>query len=61
MLRYITQLSICFDNCVANGSVMKELVREKKIKEEDIVHFLVLMDELRILRSMLIKQPGSMK
>lgn len=38
-------LSICFDNCVANGSVMKELVREKKIKEEDIVHFLVLMDE----------------
>lgn len=37
--------SICFDNCVANGSVMKELAREKKIANEDIVHFLVLMDE----------------
>lgn len=38
-------LSICFDNCVANGEVMKALVREEKIAEENIVHFLVLMDE----------------
>lgn len=38
-------LSICFDNCVANGEVMKALVREGEIAEEEIVHFLVLMDE----------------
>ena len=41
-------LSICFDNCLANGSVMKELVREKKIAEEDIIHFLVLIDEAHL-------------
>lgn len=38
-------LTICWDNCVENGARMKNLVREKKIAEEDIVHSLILIDE----------------
>lgn len=38
-------LTICWDNCVENGARMKNLVREKRIKEEDIIHSLILIDE----------------
>ena len=38
-------LSTCWDNCVTNGSIMKKLYESGKIKWEDIVHFLILIDE----------------
>lgn len=38
-------LSSCWDNCVTNGTVMKQLYEEEKIKWEDIVHFLIIIDE----------------
>lgn len=38
-------LSSCWDNCITNGSVMKHLYEENKIKWEDIVHFLIIIDE----------------
>lgn len=38
-------LSTCWDNCVTNGSIMKKLYEEGKIRWEDIVHFLILIDE----------------
>ncbi len=38
-------LSTCWDNCVTNGMVMKKLYEDGKIKWEEIVHFLILIDE----------------
>lgn len=38
-------LSTCWDNCVTNGTVMKQLYEENKIAWEDIVHFLIIIDE----------------
>lgn len=38
-------LSTCWDNCVTNGTVMKDLYEQGKIKWEEIVHFLILIDE----------------
>lgn len=38
-------LSTCWDNCVTNGTVMKQLYEEGKIKWEEIVHFLIVIDE----------------
>lgn len=42
-------LSMCWDNCTRNGLIMKNLYEEGKIREEDIVHFLVEFDELHKL------------
>ena len=38
-------LSTCWDNCVTNGTVMKELYEQGKISWDEIVHFLILIDE----------------
>lgn len=38
-------LSSCWDNCVTNGTVMKQLYEDGKIDWEDIVHFLIIIDE----------------
>ena len=41
-------LMICWDNIVVVGKKMKDLVREGKIREEDIVHTLILIDEAHL-------------
>lgn len=38
-------LTLCWDNCVKVGKEMKELYDRKAIKDEDIKHFLILIDE----------------
>lgn len=38
-------LSLCWDNCVTNGAIMKELWESGKIAWEDIVRFEILIDE----------------
>lgn len=38
-------VSLCWGNCVSNGSIMKDLWESGKIKWEEIVHFLMLIDE----------------
>lgn len=38
-------LSTCWDNCVINGTVMKELYEQGKISWEEIVHFTIIIDE----------------
>ncbi len=38
-------LSLCWDNCVANGSIMKEKEETGAISFEDVVRFLILIDE----------------
>ncbi len=38
-------ISLCWDNCVSNGKIMQELYREGKFEFEDIVRFLILIDE----------------
>lgn len=41
--------SICFqplwDNCVTNGTIMKELYEQGKITWEEIIHFVIVIDE----------------
>lgn len=38
-------LSLCWDNCVRNGKVMKHLYESERIKWEDITRYLILIDE----------------
>lgn len=38
-------LSVCFDNAVASGTTMKNLVREKKIRPEDVTYTSIIIDE----------------
>lgn len=38
-------MSLCWDNCTQNGQIMKRMYEDGKIKEEDIVHFLIEFDE----------------
>ena len=38
-------ISLCWDNCVTNGKLMESMRREGSIQLEDIVHFLILIDE----------------
>ncbi|MGL4483651.1 MAG: VirB4 family type IV secretion system protein, partial [Anaerovoracaceae bacterium] len=38
-------LALCWDNCVVNGSKMKNLYDNKQIDWEDITRFLVIIDE----------------
>lgn len=58
-------LSMCWDNCTRNGIIMKNLYEEKKIREEEIVHFLVQFDELHKIvnarKTMAIKQLTDMQ
>lgn len=42
-------LSLNWDNCTRNGMIMKNLYEEKKIHEDDIIHFVVFYDELHKL------------
>lgn len=58
-------LSLNWDNCTRNGMIMKNLYEEKKIHEDDIVHFLVEYDELHKLinakKTVAIKQLTDMQ
>ncbi|WP_222864770.1 hypothetical protein, partial [Serratia marcescens] len=58
-------LSLNWDNCTRNGMIMKNLYEEKKIAEDDIVHFLVEYDELHKLinakKTVAIKQLTDMQ
>lgn len=38
-------LSLCWDNCVTNGKMMYELFRDKRLTLEEIIYFLILIDE----------------
>lgn len=38
-------VSLCWDNCVTNGQVMNDLYNKGKIKKQDIVKFLIIIDE----------------
>lgn len=38
-------VSLCWDNCIANGSIMKRLWEEGKIEDENIVKFMIFIDE----------------
>lgn len=38
-------LSMCWDNCTRNGIIMKQRFEEGLIREEDIIHFLICLDE----------------
>ena len=38
-------VSLCWDNCVTNGTLMNKLYREGKIEKRDIVRFTMLIDE----------------
>ena len=38
-------LSRCWDNCVPNGQMMSELFRDKRLTLEEIIYFLILIDE----------------
>lgn len=44
-LQLFNILSICWDNAVTNGTIMKELWENGETAEEDIVHYLILIDE----------------
>lgn len=58
-------LSMCWDNCTRNGLIMKNLYEEGKVKEDDIVHFLIEFDELHKLlnakKTVAIKQLTDMQ
>lgn len=41
----INMISLCWDNCVTNGKLMLNMLREGKIKLWDITRFLILIDE----------------
>lgn len=41
----INMISLCWDNCVTNGKLMLNMVREGKIKLWDVTRFLILIDE----------------
>lgn len=41
----INIISLCWDNCVTNGKLMLNMLREGKIKLWDITRFLILIDE----------------
>lgn len=38
-------VSLCWDNCISNGSLMKEKYESGEIKFEDVVRFLIIIDE----------------
>lgn len=38
-------VSLCWDNAVSNGKIMKELWEEETAEDEDIVKFLIIIDE----------------
>ena len=38
-------ISLCWDNCVTNGSAMKDLYDTSKIALDDVVRFLIIIDE----------------
>lgn len=38
-------LSLCWDNCVTNGTIMKDLWQRGKIEPEDVIHFVTIVDE----------------
>lgn len=44
-VQIFNMLSLCWDNCVANGKIMKEKYETGKIKLEDVIHFIILADE----------------
>lgn len=41
----INIISLCWDNCVTNGKLMLNILREGKIKLWDVTRFLILIDE----------------
>lgn len=41
----INIISLCWDNCVTNGKLMDNMLREGKIKLWDVTRFLILIDE----------------
>ena len=41
----INMISLCWDNCVTNGKLMMNMLREGKIKLWDVTRFLILIDE----------------
>lgn len=41
----INIISLCWDNCVTNGKLMLNMLREGKIKLWDVTRFLILIDE----------------
>ena len=41
----INIISLCWDNCVTNGKLMRNMLREGKIKLWDVTRFLILIDE----------------
>ena len=41
----INIISLCWDNCVTNGKLMLNMLREGKIKLCDVTRFLILIDE----------------
>lgn len=41
----INMISLCWDNCVTNGKLMLNMLREGKIKLWDVTRFLILIDE----------------
>lgn len=44
-LQLFNILSICWDEAITNGSIMKQLWESQKIGLEDVVHTLILIDE----------------
>lgn len=38
-------VSLCWDNCVTNGTIMNNLLNQKKIRFEDLVRFIIIIDE----------------
>lgn len=38
-------ISLCWDNCVTNGKLMMQGLKEEKVKVDDVVHTLILIDE----------------
>lgn len=41
----INILSLCWDNCVINGKMMNDLYHKGSISFDDIIHFLIIIDE----------------
>lgn len=41
----INMISLCWDNCVTNGKLMLNMLREGKIRLWDVTRFLILIDE----------------
>ena len=41
----INLLLLCWDNCIVNGTIMKDMWESGKIKWEDIVRFQIIIDE----------------